>query len=173
MTFRLETERLILEPVDVDDAPFFFDLMNSEGWLRFIGDRGIHSVEDARECLRSIFLASVRTHGFGYAVARRREDDRPVGICGFLLKTHLEHPDFGFALLPPFEGVGFAQEMSEVMMRHGLMRYGFEVVDAETSPDNHRSARLLMKLGFARVRAREREGSQGALDIYRLRVGEK
>jgi RimJ/RimL family protein N-acetyltransferase len=42
-----ETERLLLRPFNTDDAPFILELVNSPGWLQFIGDRNIHSIEDA------------------------------------------------------------------------------------------------------------------------------
>src|SRR5690242_15652832 len=44
----LETERLILRLQSTDDAEFILKLLNEPSWLRFIGDRGIRTIEDAR-----------------------------------------------------------------------------------------------------------------------------
>ena len=43
----LETDRLLLREYTLSDAPFIFKLMNSEGWLKNIGDRNIKTIEDA------------------------------------------------------------------------------------------------------------------------------
>ena len=43
----LETERLILRELTFDDVQFIISLMNSPGWLKYIGDRNIHTDEDA------------------------------------------------------------------------------------------------------------------------------
>ena len=37
----LETKRLLLRAITTKDAPFFYTLFNSEGWLTYIGDRNI------------------------------------------------------------------------------------------------------------------------------------
>ena len=48
----LETERLILRRLTVDDAPFILELLNDPAWLRFIGDKGVRTLDDARDYLR-------------------------------------------------------------------------------------------------------------------------
>ena len=45
----LETERLTLRRLTADDAPFILRLLNEPSFLRFIGDKGVRSIEDARE----------------------------------------------------------------------------------------------------------------------------
>jgi hypothetical protein len=45
----LETERLILRRLTADDAGFMYALMNDPAYLRFIGDKGIRTVTDARQ----------------------------------------------------------------------------------------------------------------------------
>jgi hypothetical protein len=45
----LFTERLSITSLSTTDAKFISELVNTEGWLKFIGDRKIHSPEDAPE----------------------------------------------------------------------------------------------------------------------------
>jgi hypothetical protein len=47
-----QTNRLILSKITVDDAPFILELMNTPGWLKYIGDRNIKTVEDAAESIK-------------------------------------------------------------------------------------------------------------------------
>ena len=44
----IETERLQLRTVSPDDAPFYLELVNEPSWIRFIGDRGIRTLDAAR-----------------------------------------------------------------------------------------------------------------------------
>ena len=49
----LETDRLALRQLTLDDAEFFFELLNEPAWIQFIGDRNIRTIEDARAFLRA------------------------------------------------------------------------------------------------------------------------
>ncbi len=146
----LETERTLIAPIGLEDAPFVVALVNSPDWLRYIGDRGVSDSEDARRYLKDGFLESSRVHGFGYYVIRRAIDGIPMGICGFLKKPTLEYPDLGFALLPEYYGQGFAFEACRAVLDHGIRAFDFRVLDAVTVTDNVSSIRLLEKLEFER-----------------------
>ena len=45
----LETERLRIRPLSVEDSKFILELVNTEGWLKFIGDRNVKGIPDAIE----------------------------------------------------------------------------------------------------------------------------
>ena len=53
----IETERLTLRLLTSDDATFTLQLLNDPAWLRFIGDRDVCTVEDAK---RYILTGPVR-----------------------------------------------------------------------------------------------------------------
>jgi RimJ/RimL family protein N-acetyltransferase len=61
----LETERLRLRELTLDDAPFILRLLNDPAWLEFIGDRGVRTVEAARDYLSGGPLKMYREHGLG------------------------------------------------------------------------------------------------------------
>ena len=60
-----ETERLVLRRLRVADAGFILELVNTSGWLRFIGDRGVRNVDDAVEYLRKGPFDSYDKRGYG------------------------------------------------------------------------------------------------------------
>lgn len=149
-----ETERLLIRELDAEaDAEFVLELLNTPAFLHYIGDRGVRSVEQARTFIDERYRASYRDHGYGlYLVALRNGDGasgQPIGICGFVKRDHLEHPDIGFAFLPEFEGRGFGFESADAMLSFGRESLGFQKVLAITSQDNDSSGKLLIKLGFA------------------------
>ncbi|MEM7532729.1 MAG: GNAT family N-acetyltransferase [Chloroflexota bacterium] len=152
----LTTERTIVERITLDDAPFFFDLMNSPGWLRYIGDSYVTDLDVARFVIRYSYLRTYEYHEFGYYVIKDATTRIPIGICGFLKKPFLSNPDFGFALLPDYHGRGLAREACTAILQFGIQRFDFSVLDAVAKPDNVRSIRLLEKLNFC---------PQGLIDV--------
>jgi [ribosomal protein S5]-alanine N-acetyltransferase len=145
----LETERLILREIDsAVDAEFIFELLNSPKFLKFIGDRGVRSVEDARSFIENRYRASYCEHGYGLYVVESKEGHFSIGMCGFVKRDTLPGPDLGFAFLPEFESKGYGYESAAAVMRYGSEKFGFTQVLAITSQDNDVSVKLLEKLGF-------------------------
>jgi [ribosomal protein S5]-alanine N-acetyltransferase len=143
------TPRLVLREFSHADAPFILELVNDEGWLRFIGDRGVQSVDDAEGYLDKGPLTSYAANGFGLYLVARRDDDTRVGMCGLVRRDTLEHPDIGYAFLPAFRGLGYATEAAGAMLGHAWTTLALPRVLAITNPENVGSIRVLERLGFA------------------------
>jgi len=148
----LETARLRLRRLDLDDAPFILKLVNEPSWLRYIGDRGVRDLEGARGYIRNGPLAMYTRHGFGLWLVERRSDGALLGQCGLLQRDSLEHPDIGFAFLPAYWGQGYAQEAAGATLAYGHDALAMPEVQAITSLDNEASIRLLQRLGFTYLR---------------------
>ncbi len=145
----LETERLVLRHLTLDDAAFMQVLVNDPTWLRFIGDRGVRSIDDAREYLRKGAIASYAQHGFGLYMTELKDGAQPIGICGLVKRDTLPDVDVGFALLPQFAGLGYAGEAASAVMEHARRQFGLTRVVAITNPDNRGSIRVLQKIGLS------------------------
>ena len=115
---------------------------------RFIGDRGVRTLDDARDYIRKGPLDMYARLGFGLYVTERKADGAPIGICGLLKRESLEDADLGFANLPRFWGKGYAHEAASAVMSFGKSVLGLSRIVAVTSPGNDPSVRLLEKLGF-------------------------
>lgn len=144
----LETDRLILRRLSVEDAKFILELLNDPSFLRFIGDKKVRSLDDARSYILSGPIASYERFGFGLFLTELREPSVPIGICGLLKRDTLEDVDIGFAFLPEFCGQGFGFESAKATMTYGKDVIGLKRIVAITSPDNDASIALLEKLGF-------------------------
>ena len=145
----LETERVVLRRFTVEDDAFVLELLADPAWLRFIGDKGVHSLSDARDYLRKGPIGMYERRGFGAYLAARKSDGVSMGLCGLIKRDALEDVDLGFAFLPAFRGMGYAYESALAVMDHGRKDFGLTRLVAITSPDNVISSRLLDKLGFA------------------------
>lgn len=145
----LETERLVIRELDAArDAEFVFELLNTPKFIKYIGDRGVRSVEQAGDFIEKRYRQSYRDHGFGLYAVDLKPDSISVGICGFVKRDTLPGPDLGFAFLPQFEGCGFGFESADAVLRYGREELGITTVLAITSQDNEVSGKLLGKLGF-------------------------
>src|SRR5205085_1950496 len=144
----LETDRLVLRWLDVDDAAFILELLNDPSFIRFIGDKGVRDLEAARNYILNGPVASYKQFGFGLYATDLKESGAPIGICGILKRDTLPHPDIGFAFLPPYWHKGYAYEASAAVLEHARNSLGIDRVLAITTPDNEASLKLLVKLGL-------------------------
>jgi len=144
----LETTRLVLHPFTDEDCEFILELLNEEAFLRYVGDKGVRTLEDARTYIQRGPQASYNEQGFGLYRVDLKETGEPIGMCGLLQRDTLEYPDMGFALLERFWGNGYASESASAVRKFGKNELALDRIDAITSPDNHTSIGLLEKIGF-------------------------
>lgn len=143
----LTTERLDLRHLTEDDAAFMLKLVNSPGWLQYIGDRNVHTEAEAAYYLRNTAIKSYGVNGFGLYMMRTMTGDQ-VGICGLIRRPGLEDADIGFALLPQYAGKGYASEAAKAIMQTEARALGLKRVVAITSKTNNASVNVLTKAGF-------------------------
>jgi RimJ/RimL family protein N-acetyltransferase len=144
----LETDRLILRWLSPEDAEFILRLLNEPSWLRFIGDKGVRTIEDARSYILQGPVEMYSRLGFGLYLVELREEGFSIGICGLIKRDSLEDVDIGFAFLPVYWGKGYGYEAASAVMAYGGKALGLNRIVAITSPDNDRSVKLLEKLGL-------------------------
>ena len=144
-----ETARLRLRELTDDDAAFILELVNEPGWLRFIGDRNVHSLEDARGYIARGPVASYAKNGFGLWAVDLRETGGPLGMCGLIRRDSLPHADLGFAFLERHRGKGYAREAAAAAVALARERWGLRRLLAITDPDNAASRAVLEHVGFS------------------------
>ncbi|MBT8288879.1 MAG: GNAT family N-acetyltransferase [Flavobacteriaceae bacterium] len=143
------TERLELWKVSLDDAPFFYELMNSPSWIKYIGDRGVSDLDKARTHLNNTILKSYKCDGFGfYKALLTTEGLKPIGIAGLVRRDFLDDIDMGFAFLPEYEGQGYGFESSAAILKIAAHDFGLKRISAMIDPANAKSIHLIKKLGF-------------------------
>jgi RimJ/RimL family protein N-acetyltransferase/protein tyrosine phosphatase (PTP) superfamily phosphohydrolase (DUF442 family) len=143
-----ETDRLRLRRLEEADAPFVLRLVNEPSWLRFIGDRGVRDLDDARQYMVGGPQRLYSTHGFGLFLVERRDDGVALGLCGLIKRDTLPDVDIGFAFLPEYWGKGYAREAAAATLRYARERHRLSRVVAITSLDNTASGRLLETIGM-------------------------
>lgn len=161
------TERLVIRQLEPADGAFMFAIVNSPGWLKYIGDRNVHSVADAIAYLENGAIASYRLNGFGLWMMEKKDTGEAAGLCGLIRRPGLNDVDLGFALMPEFEGHGFAYEAVQACISQARLLQLPRLV-AITTPDNNASIGLLGKTGFELHDQVTLPGSNEILNLYLL-----
>lgn len=143
-----ETERLRLRPMSLDDADFILRITNDPQWLQFIGDRGVHNIQDALRFINDGPLAMYQQLGIGSLMVELKDSNVAIGSCGLLKRDYLEVPDIGYAFLPQHRSKGYGFEAASAVISYYQQNHQIDRVCAIVSPDNSASIALLLKLGF-------------------------
>ena len=162
----LDTARLTLRRMSLDDASFMLDLVLDVDFIRFIGDKGVRNLEDARVYITNGALASYESHGFGLYVVELRETQTPIGICGFVKRDSLPDCDIGYAFLPTYRNHGYAAESASAVLAYGRGVLAITRVLGITDPENERSVRVLEKIGLRFDRLVQLAGDATPVRLY-------
>ena len=167
----IETERLLLRRLDPEDAAFILELVNDPDWLRYIGDKGVRNLDDARAYIETGPMAMYERVGFGLYCVERKSDAARIGICGLIKRDTLEDVDIGFAFLPQYRACGYAREAARATLGYARDKLGLTRVIAITSPGNDASGRLLEAIGLSFEGLRQYPGGEHPIRLYGCTFG--
>lgn len=156
------TERLYIRKLEKKDAQFIVELLNTPGWIKFIGARNIHTVTDAETYIEKISLDA----NCVYWTIMTKEENQPVGILTFIKRSYLEYHDIGFAALPKYHGLGLMKEACSTFISKLLSEHPGRKVLASVFAGNVSSINLLQRLRFKFKREQVIEDK--VLQIYSL-----
>jgi RimJ/RimL family protein N-acetyltransferase len=143
-----ETKRLILRHFRIEDGEFIVRLLNESAFKKFIGDKGVRTVDDAKTYLVDGPLDSYDRFGYGLNVVELKESGKPVGMCGLVRRVSLDDADIGYAFLEQYRSNGYAVESANAIMKHARDTLGLQRIVAIVAPENYSSLRLLEKIGL-------------------------
>jgi [ribosomal protein S5]-alanine N-acetyltransferase len=138
------TARLLIQPLTINDNAFIQELVNTGGWIKFIGNRNINSAADATAYIERI----ISNKNITYWVVQLKSTTTLIGIITFIKRDYLDHHDIGFAFLPDFSKNGYAFEAAHTVLIGLLQNNNFTHILATTIPENISSIKLLKKLGL-------------------------
>jgi [ribosomal protein S5]-alanine N-acetyltransferase len=154
MTNDIRTERLFITRLQPEHAAFIKELLNTEGWLTFIGNRNINSMEDAKTYIEKI----TRATSINYYVVHENATEAAGGVVTFIKRDYLLHHDIGFAFLPSYNGKGYAFEAATALVKYVAKEKECTNLLAIVLPQNISSIKLLGKLGFVYQKQIEVDG---------------
>ncbi|WP_331766039.1 GNAT family N-acetyltransferase [Embleya sp. NBC_00896] len=144
MSFRLETERLILRPWAESDAAEFCALLSERG-------KETPTVEHTRAAIAKLLTATEST-GIALLPIQRRDEGDFIGYCGLIIgRSTVEEPEIAYELFQRAHGCGYATEAARAVVDAAIAT-GRKRLWSTVGAWNTPSLRVLEKLGFERDR---------------------
>jgi RimJ/RimL family protein N-acetyltransferase len=162
----IETERLRLRQLTLDDAEFILRLLNEPSFIENVGDKQVRTLTDSQRYIESGPMSSYYKFGFGLWLLEVKDSNVPIGICGLIKREALPEVDLGYALVPEFWARGYALESALGVISYARKSLGLKRVLAITSVHNERSIRVLDKSGFRFQRMIKMVDSEPELKLF-------
>ena len=162
----LETERLYIRHITLDDAPFILELLNDPSFIQNIGDRNVRTIADAESYITKGPVSSYEKNGFGLDMVTLKETGESIGMCGLINRDTLEDIDIGYAFLPKFWKKGYAVESARAVLEYGFRVQKLKRIVGITLEANKGSVRVLEKIGLNFEKIIKLEGDDEELMLF-------
>ena len=144
---RLETGRLLLDPLTAADYPWMIGLYADAEVMRYIANGGPRTEHESRERL-DWYLQQANQLGLGCWVVRGRDSGEPLGGAMLMVRSPGAKVEMGFALARSAWGRGIATEAARALIDHAFETLDIPELEAFTHPDNAASGTVLRKAGM-------------------------
>jgi [ribosomal protein S5]-alanine N-acetyltransferase len=144
----LSTERFILRQLKMDDATEIFALRSDDRVNEFLDRPRAQTIEDARGHIQRLNEGMMKNESILWAITFKNNDKLVGSICYWKISKEFSKAEIGYELLPDFQGKGIMQEVIPTVIEYGFSKMKFQIIEAELSPRNLKSIKLLEKNGF-------------------------
>jgi len=162
----LLTARMRLRWLTEEDAAAALAMWNDPAFIENVGDRGIRTLEQARQAMRDGMLKLYAEHGYGPYLLEPLGGGPVMGLCGLFKRDNLPDPDIGYSLLPDYREQGYALEAASAVLAHGRDHLRLPRLCAIVTPTNRPSVQLLEKLGLRQEGWLTMPGEDEELALY-------
>jgi RimJ/RimL family protein N-acetyltransferase len=144
----LLTANYSLRKLVAADEKEIFSLRSSDLINQYLDRPKATSIEDARKFIAKIIDAISRNESIFWVITPKNESAFLGTICLWNLSAEEAKADLGYELLPEHHGKGIMQEVIPIVLRFGFDEMNLQTIEAELSPRNLKSVRLLEKNNF-------------------------
>jgi [ribosomal protein S5]-alanine N-acetyltransferase len=158
----IETNRLILREVTIEDANDMFTYLSDKEVVKHMGLEPFQTVKEVWDEIS--WYKSIYEEGTGIRWGITLKDSgQVIGSCGFLnMLTKHFRTEVGYELSKEYWGKGIASEALEAVVKYGFRHFQLERIQALIEPTNLPSQKLVERLGFR---------SEGLLRHYEFTCG--
>jgi RimJ/RimL family protein N-acetyltransferase len=151
MDLILETERLLLRPLDLSDVDDFFSMNNNPNVNRYLRNP-ITSKIEANQYIQKIINEYQKNNIARFAVILK-ETNKLIGFSGLkfrntLENNHIDFYDLGYRFSEEYWRNGFATESSLAWLDYGFNTMKLSTIHACAVSENIGSNKVLKKMGF-------------------------
>ncbi|WP_136666500.1 GNAT family N-acetyltransferase [Flavobacterium sp. H122] len=152
MNVILETERLILRPIEMNDAESLFLLESNPNVHKYLGNHPVKSLEESTAYIVSL-QNQYKNNGIGRFAVILKESGEFIGWSGIKFITeeenkHINFYEIGYRLREEYWGKGFAYEAAKAWYDYAINELKVDTLYASAHIDNAGSRRILEKIGL-------------------------
>ena len=153
MNLILETERLILRPLELSDAENMFAMDQNPEVHKYLWQKPSHQIEESIKIIEYV-LNQYERNKIGRFATTIKETGEFIGWTGIkFVHDHVENGntnfyDYGYRLNEKFWGKGYATEATIAWLDYGFNQMNIDKIDAYTHNENDASNHVLEKVGM-------------------------
>ncbi len=151
MNLKLETKRLILRPVTIDDTQDFFEMDSNPKVHIYLGNNPVKTIEQSKAWILDI-LEQYKNYGLGRLAIIKKDTDEFVGWSGLKferqLRKEFNYYDIGYRLKEEFWGNGYATEAALASLDYGFKDLKLKEIGAAADINHIVSNTILKKIGM-------------------------
>ena len=162
----LTTENYALRNLMPEDAQEIFALRSSDEINKYLDRPKANTLDDARNFITKIINGIAKNESIFWVVTPKGESKFLGSICLWKISREEAKAEIGFELLPENHGKGIMQEVIPRIIQFGFEEMKLQTIEAELSPRNLKSVRLLEKNNFTLAAVNEENPDS---EVYALR----
>lgn len=147
MKILLETERLLLREITLDDKEWLFKLHSDPVVQKYTGEPVVQSIAEIEKaiCTR---IKDYEKYGFGRWATVLKNGMQFVGWAGLAYLPEFDEIDLGYRFLPDYWGSGIATEASQAILTYGFDALKLKKIVAIAMKENKASIKVMEKVGM-------------------------
>jgi [ribosomal protein S5]-alanine N-acetyltransferase len=146
----LQSERLMLRQITIDDTNEIFALRSNEDLMKYIPRPLCKTNEEVVELIKMIQQKIEVNEGINWAITLKN-DNKLIGYIGhYRIKWEHFRSEIGYMILPQYSGMGIATEAIKLAVEYGFNDMKMHTVEGVVDPANVASAKVLEKNGFVK-----------------------
>ncbi|WP_298903441.1 GNAT family N-acetyltransferase [uncultured Psychroserpens sp.] len=143
----IETERLLLREITLDDKEALFKLHSNPEVQKYTGEPVVKSIEAMTKAIEKRII-NYKKYGFGRWATILKNGNQFVGWSGLAYLPEFDEIDLGYRFLPEYWGLGIATEASHAILNYGFDRLKLKKIIAIAEKENKASIRVMEKVGM-------------------------
>lgn len=147
MKILIETERLVLRKITLDDKAELFKLHAHPDVQMYTGEPVVESIEEIEMAIRAR-IENYEKYGYGRWATFLKNEMQFVGWAGLDYLPEFDEIDIGYRFLPEFWGRGIASEASRAILTYGFDSLNIKRIIAIAMKENKASIRVMEKIGM-------------------------
>ena len=145
---RLETERLILRAVQIEDAQDMFEYASQDNVVDFVTFPKHESIHDSTEAIKNFFLnRPSKKWPEAFAIVLK-ENNKMIGTCDFWPVSGSKCFEMGYVLNPEYWNQGIMSEAAQCVLNFAFHDYGVRRMELNHIDGNIGSKKVALRLGF-------------------------